>query len=56
MAHSKTFVPKPSPVTVVTGDDGLVIVPEPEINVHAPVPIEGVFAFIFAVGEEMQSV
>ncbi len=56
MVHAKTFVPKPNPVMLVIGDNELVIVPDPEINVHAPVPTNGKFAFIFAIGEEIQRV
>lgn len=34
MVQAKTFVPKPNPVTEVVGESELVIVPDPEINVH----------------------
>jgi hypothetical protein len=40
----------------VVGDRELVIVPDPEIKVHAPVPISAGFAFIVVVGDEIQSV
>ncbi len=56
IVHAKTLFPKPKPVIEVVGDNELVIVPEPEINVHAPVPTMAVLAFIVVVGEEIQSV
>ena len=43
IVHSKTLGPVPKPVTPEVGEDGVVIVPEPLINVHAPVPVVGVF-------------
>jgi hypothetical protein len=54
--HWKTFAPKPRPVTLVVGESELVIVPLPEIKIHAPVPVTGVFAAIVVAGPEMQSV
>lgn len=42
MVHSKTFGPTPKPVTPEVGDDGAMMVPEPLINVHVPVPVAGV--------------
>lgn len=50
IVHAKTFVPNPSPVIEVVGDKELVIVPDPEIKVHAPVPAVGVFAERIVVG------
>lgn len=40
----------------VVGESEFVIVPEPESKLHVPIPTNGVFAFIVAVGEEIQSV
>ena len=48
MVQAKTFVPNGKPVIEVVGDNELVIVPDPEIKVHAPVPIAAVLAFIVA--------
>mgnify|MGYP003394699347 CR=1 FL=1 len=48
IVHLKTFAPTPGPVIVVEGDNEFVIVPDPEIKVHAPVPITGVFAAMVA--------
>ena len=56
ISHWKIFVPTASPVMFVVGENGLVIVPLPETNVHKPVPTVGVFAVIAVVGEEIQSV
>jgi hypothetical protein len=56
MVHWKIFVPVPSPVTDVIGESEFVIVPLPEIKVHAPVPIIGAFAAMVVTGFEMQSV
>ena len=38
-----TFAPTPRPVTPDVGEDGVVIVPVPLVNVQVPVPIVGVF-------------
>ena len=56
IVHAKTLFPKPKPVMDVVGESEFVIVPVPEINVHAPVPITGVFAVITVVGDEIQSI
>ena len=56
MVHAKTLFPKPNPVMDVVGDNEFVIVPIPETNVHAPVPITAALAFMLVVGEEIQSV
>ena len=56
IVHAKTFVPKPKPVIEVVGDNELVITPEPETKVHAPVPTAGEFAVIVAVGTLKQTV
>lgn len=42
IVHLKTFIPVPSPVTLDEGFDGVEIVPDPLINVHAPVPEDAV--------------
>ncbi len=41
--YINTFGPTPTPVIVVVGDVGVVIVPAPLINVHVPVPTVGLF-------------
>ena len=56
IVQAKTLVPKPNPVIEVVGESELVIVPDPEIKVHIPVPTVAVFADITVVGEETQSV
>ena len=56
IVQAKTFVPKPNPVIEVVGDNELVIVPDPEIRVHTPVPTVAVFADITVLGDEIQSV
>lgn len=56
MVHSKIFVPTVSPVILVVGDSELVIIPDPEISDHVPVPTSAELAFIVVVGEEIQSV
>ena len=43
IVHCKTFVPTTIAVTPVVGNVGVVIVTPPEINVHDPVPIAGIF-------------
>ena len=43
IVQRKVFAPMPRFVTVEVGLEGVVIVPLPLINVHVPVPIEGVF-------------
>jgi hypothetical protein len=43
MVHWKTLAPTPNPVTPEVGEVGVVIVPDPETNVQAPVPVVGVF-------------
>lgn len=48
IVHLKTLLPTPNPVMLVVGESELVIVPEPEIRVHAPIPAVGVFAAIVA--------
>jgi len=49
IVHWKIFVPKPSAVNPVVGEDALLIKPEPETKFHKPVPIAGVFAAMVAV-------
>jgi hypothetical protein len=48
MVHWNTFGPKPKPVTVVVGEEGVVMVPVPLTSVQVPVPAVGVFAAIVA--------
>ena len=43
MVHWKTFAPTDKPVTADVGEFKFVIVPVPEIRVHAPVPVVGIF-------------
>lgn len=40
----------------VVGESEFVMVPLPEINVHAPVPTTAALAFMIVVGEEIQRV
>ena len=56
MVQAKTLFPNPKPVIEVVGESELVIVPLPETKVQAPVPTNGKFAFMFAIGDEIQSV
>ncbi len=56
IVHAKTLVPSPKPVIDVVGDSELVIDPNPETNVHTPVPAVGLFAAINALGLEIQTV
>lgn len=49
IVQRKTEIPALIPVTVEPGDDGEMIVPVPEINVHMPVPTEGVLPASVAV-------
>ena len=56
IVHAKTLFPKPNPVTDVVAKSELVITPEPETKVHAPVPDEGKFPFMVVFGLLMQSV
>lgn len=48
MVHLKMYVPRMRPVTVVTGDDGVVITARlgPMVWVQVPVPVPGVFPAI----------
>jgi hypothetical protein len=43
IVHLKVLAPMPRAVSPEVGDEGVVIVPAPEINVHNPVPDAGVF-------------
>ena len=54
IVQRKILTPVPRLVIVVTGEVGELIVPVPEISVHVPVPVTGVFAAI--VVTESQSV
>ena len=56
IVHAKTFVPTVSPVILVVGDKELLMIPLPEISVHAPLPTIGVFAAMVVVGLEIQRV
>jgi hypothetical protein len=44
IVHLKTLFPTPNPVMLVEGDKEFVIIPAPEIRVHAPVPDAATFA------------
>lgn len=50
MVHAKIFVPKPNPVIEVVGEREFVILPDPETNVHTPVPTVAVLAAIIVFG------
>jgi hypothetical protein len=54
--HVNTEVPAVSPVIVVEGLFGLVIVPGPETFTQSPVPMRGVFPAIVVLGVETQMV
>jgi hypothetical protein len=41
--HWKTFAPIPNPVIPELGEEGVVIVPDPLISVHVPVPVVAAF-------------
>ncbi len=56
MVHAKTLFPNPKPVMDVVGESEFVIIPVPDTNVQAPVPTKGKFAFIVAIGDEIQIV
>ena len=43
MVHWNTLAPVPKPVIPDVGEEGEVIVPAPEINVHIPLPATAVF-------------
>jgi hypothetical protein len=43
IVHLKVLAPTPRAVSPEVGEEGVVIVPAPEINVHNPVPDAGVF-------------
>ena len=43
IVHLNVFAPTPNPVTPDVAEPGVVIVPVPDIKVHAPVPINGEF-------------
>jgi hypothetical protein len=43
VVQRKIFAPTDNPLTADVGDVGVTIVPVPEINVHVPVPVVGVF-------------
>jgi hypothetical protein len=49
MVHWNTFTPTPNDVKAEFGEFGELIIPEPDINVHVPVPIAGTFPFKVAV-------
>jgi hypothetical protein len=56
IVHTITLLPVAKLVTVVVGELGVVIVPDPEAMVQIPVPTVGVFPPITALGEEIQTV
>ena len=43
IVHRKVFTPTLNPVTPDVAEDGLIIVAEPDITVHTPVPTTGLF-------------
>jgi hypothetical protein len=43
IVHWKTFAPKPNPVIVDVGEEGVVMVPVPLTSVHVPDPTVAVF-------------
>ena len=43
IVHVNTFAPTPNPVTPELKAPGVVIVPVPLVNVHTPVPTDGLF-------------
>ena len=51
-----TFAPTPNPVTPEVGEEGVVIVPVPDVNVQIPVPVTGVFPASVAVPGVSQTV
>jgi hypothetical protein len=53
VVQRKTFAPTDNPLTAEVGDVGVTIVPVPEINVHAPLPIVGVFPASEVEAEQM---
>lgn len=50
MVHSNTFVPSANPVIEVIGESEFVIVPEPEIKLHVPIPTVAALAVINVFG------
>lgn len=56
MVHLSTVVPTVSPVIVVFGEVGVVIVPGPDTFVHRPVPTAGAFPDRLAEPAETQIV
>ena len=53
IVHTNVFTPVLKPVTPDVGLLGTVTTPVPAVNVHAPVPVVGVFAAKVAVAEQM---
>lgn len=56
MVHAKTFVPIPNPLTGLVADKEFEITPVPETKVQTPLPTNGTFADIVAVGTLKQIV
>ena len=56
MVQAKIFEPNPKLVIEVVGESEFVIVPLPEIKLHAPVPTVAVLAAIIVLGDEIQIV
>jgi hypothetical protein len=53
IVHRSVLIPTPIPVTPEAGEEGFVMVAVPEITVHAPVPVVGVFAARAVVSEQI---
>jgi hypothetical protein len=49
IVHVNVLAPTPRPVTPEVGDVGVVMLPEPPVSVHTPVPVTGVFPASVAV-------
>ena len=49
IVHWKIFELNPKPVTPLVSNVGVVAIPAPEIKLHNPVPMVGVFAAMVAV-------
>jgi hypothetical protein len=54
IVHTKTLDPTAVPATLLEGDEGVKIVPEPENLAQIPFPITGLFAFSVVPPAEIQ--